>query len=60
MLKLRTITKTGDFVELENYDCVIKACSMAELLSAKSLHGNIVVTDTRRRTIKNFANGKAA
>ena len=60
MLKLRTVTKTGDFVELENHDCVIKACSMAELLSAKSLHGNIVVTDTRRRTIKNFANGKAA
>jgi len=60
MYKLRTIIKSGDYVELENHDCVIKACSMAELLSAKSLHGNIVLSHTSSRTIKNFANGKAA
>ena len=59
MYKLRTVIKSGDYVELENHDCVIKACSMAALLSAKALHGNIVVTDTRRREMKRYFNGKA-
>ena len=59
MYKLRTIIKTGDFVELKSYDCVIKACSTAELLSSKNLHKNVVVSCTKTRKMKNFVNGKS-
>lgn len=59
MYKLRTVTKTGDFVELKNYDCIIKACSTAELLSSKRVHGNVIVTCTKTRNMKNFVNGKS-
>ena len=59
MYILRTIETSGDYVELAVEKCVIRACSMAELLSDKTLYGNVVVTDTKRRQMKNFANGKA-
>ena len=59
MYILRTIEKSGDYVELAVEKCVIRACSMAELLSDKTVHGSVVVTDTKRRQMKNFVNGRA-
>jgi len=59
MYILRTIEKSGDYVELAIEKCVIRACSRAELLSDKTLHGNVIVTDTKRRQMKNFVAGRA-
>jgi len=58
MYKLRTIDKSGDYIELKSYACVIKACSMAELLSDPSLHSNVIVSSTKTREMKNFVNGQ--
>ena len=59
MFIIRTITKSGDFNQLKSYDCIIKACSTAALLSDKALHGNAIVTNTKTRATQNFVNGRA-
>ena len=47
---LRTVTRQGNWIELKRYACIIRACSTAQLLSDRTLHRNVVVTNTRNST----------
>ena len=60
MYILRTLTKQGTWQELKTYPCIIRACSMAELLSNKALRGNVRVTNSRTRKSIGFMNGETA
>ena len=56
---LRTLNRQGDWIELDRFACVIRACSTAELKSDGTVYGNVVVTDTRTRKSLGFVNGKS-
>ncbi len=59
MFILRTTTRNGgDMVSLNQYNCIIRACSTAQLLSDRNVHGNVTVTNTETRKSLSFVNGK--
>ena len=56
---LRTIDRQGDFQQVGREACIIRACSMAELLSDRTLYGNVIVTNLRDRSSLSFIEGRA-